>query len=287
MQQEVNTASLMVEIDEVKKQKLEYITKLGIDIEAAQTVLNDLLKEIELKTTESQELVDIKSYVEQANKNLDKTKKDLEDSLGEHYKKKNSLEYDIENLTDLKAKKEKEVESARFDVDIDLEDKKSELVSFNKQIQAKEDQIKNLNSQVALSEQKMIEIGTLLNQKNKGVENLEVKHTALTGEINKLTGQIKSLEYVEKDLESKKIELDKITSNLEITNEQLALVEKKIKESQETHSGEMENKLKEIADKEGALSVKENSLNDKQKMLRNVKAELEKVHGKALSTIII
>lgn len=283
---ETNVSSLMTEIDEVKKQKLEEITKLGKDIERAQGVLEDLEKQISEFDFKNSQLDSIEKNIQESQLILEKMKVDIDAKVGEHSKIKASLDYEILNLENLKEKKQTEVMNQHMVVDSDLESKKSQLSSFDSQIDQKQPRVQYLNSQVTLSETELVKIGTILNEKNKEVENLSLKLNILKGEIDKNKATAADLNTLEKDIESKNIELEQVTTDLAIAKEQLDITIKHIKKSEIDYSENIDAREAEYNKKVGELSIQQNSLDEKHKTLRSIKAELEKVHGKALNIII-
>ena len=284
---ENESADKVLDPEEAKHNKLQLITKLGKDIESAQVVLSDLQTKIEA-TQEKEKLSEsLDSEIENKKIELSNLHAELESSLGKHYRNKASIEYDILNLSNLKEKKQKELENIRLYVDSDLEIKKSQISAHESQISDNVDRLQILKSQVALSEQELIKIGTILNTKKNDVSNLEVKLTALNGEIEKGNSKKAELDYIEKQLESNTIELEKINTDLSIKKEELALVEKTVNLKKEKQQEEDRQRELEFQSKSGDLSILEDSLNEKTNKLRLVKSELEKIHGKSLSFLNI
>jgi hypothetical protein len=273
------------DLENIKKQRIEEITAIGIDIENANKALDLAISKKEEKEKEASKVKDLTDTLNGLEDTIQQKNAEVLSLESLYSSKKVELESQISNLYKQIDEHKMQVLQAHNTVDIDLETKKALADEAIKQLNTVQAQVNNIIFDHNKAKEDLASLLAELENRQQEVSSFKLKSDNLKTEITNLSKEKAELQDAEKTIQLKQQEISDL--NVSIEKEKVNLENyKKQSEEYESKNKEYEEKKADLEKREGEINDKETWLESKAELLRTNKNELEKHFGVKINIVI-
>jgi predicted nucleic acid-binding Zn-ribbon protein len=273
------------DLENIKKQRIEEITAIGIDIENANKALDLAISKKEEKEKEVSKVKDLTDTLNGLEDTIQQKNTEVLSLESLYSSKKVELESQISNLYKQIDEHKMQVLQAHNTVNIDLETKKALADEAIKQLNTVQAQVNNITFDHNKAKEDLASLLAELENRQQEVSSFKLKSDNLKTEITNLSKEKAELQDAEKTIQLKQQEISDL--NVSIEKEKVNLENyKKQSEEYESKNKEYEEKKADLEKKEGEINDKETWLESKAELLRTNKNELEKHFGVKINIVI-